>query len=121
MGRRQVEPTFIDFSEVGEQRCGGGAIPSNECGEIVEQNWIGEMGKCVRIHGSPRMQTAHPVAGAMNDLDRITAYFDALAALQLAPNATLQTISRQSSASAPVAHPVRLVALPGKLRRFVDK
>ena len=45
MGRRQVEPTFIDFSEVGEQCRGGGAIPSHECGEIAQQNWIGEMRK----------------------------------------------------------------------------
>ena len=52
MGRRQVEPTFIDFSEVGEQSRGGGAIPGHERGEITQQDLVGEMGKCVGVHGS---------------------------------------------------------------------
>jgi len=54
VGRRQVEPAFLDFSEVGEQCCGGGAIPSNECAEIAQQNLISEMGKCVAAAGCGR-------------------------------------------------------------------
>ena len=47
------------------------------------------------------MQTAHSVAGAMNDADFITTHFDALGAPEWAPNAALQNISRQSSAGTP--------------------
>jgi len=67
------------------------------------------------------MQTAHPVAGAMNDADRITTYFEALGTSERASNAALQKLFSEEESEDARAHPVRGVAPLRKQRRVVDE
>jgi hypothetical protein len=67
------------------------------------------------------MQTAHPVAGAMNDANRITTKFDALGAAERAPNGALQKLFSAEQSEHVTTHPVRGVVPLRKQRRFVDE
>ena len=44
----------VNLGEMGQQGGGGGAILSDECGQIAKQSLIGEMGQRVGAHGNLR-------------------------------------------------------------------
>ena len=52
MRRRQIQPATFHLAKMRDEFRGVGAIPSDKRREIAQQNGIGEMGKCVRLHGS---------------------------------------------------------------------